>query len=106
MVKDLNSQSFDETVRNSEKPVIIQVWAPWCAPCAMFKPVINEIEEDYGDKVVVARLNIDDEPELTQQLNIMDIPTVLVFKNGRREKLIVGAHPKDKMINYLGNYIV
>lgn len=105
MVIDLDSDSFNKIIRTEDRPVLIQVWAEWCAPCAVFKPIINEIAAENAEKLLVARLNIDSEPKLAQQLNIMDIPTVLVFSNGRQQKLIVGAHSKEKMMSYLETYL-
>ncbi len=103
-VVNVNGQSLKELIINEDKPVLLQVWAPWCAPCQMFKPIIDSIEQDYQAKFAVARLNIDEFPEDARELGIMDIPTVIVFVDGRRSKVIVGAHNKENMLQYLSKY--
>lgn len=105
MVKELDKQSYYELIGSSVKPVVIQVWAAWCGPCQYFKPIMEQVAAEYEDDIVVARLNIDAEIEIARELNVMDIPTVIVFDNGRQDKVIVGAHEKDDMIVYLDKYL-
>lgn len=104
-VIDVNGQSLKEMIIANDKPVLLQVWAPWCGPCHVFSPVIDKIESEYGNKIVVARLNLENHPEDARELGIMDIPTVIVFVDGRRSKVIVGAHDKPSMVQYLSKFI-
>jgi thioredoxin 1 len=105
MVRDLDKNTFQELIGSSVKPVVVQIWAAWCGPCQYFKPIMEEIAAEYGDDIEVARLNIDEQIETARELNVMDIPTVIVFDNGRQDKVIVGAHEKDDMIVYLDKYL-
>jgi thioredoxin 1 len=105
MVKDLDKQSYYELIGSSVKPVVVQVWAEWCGPCQYFKPIIDSIASDYEDDIVVARLNIDAEMDIARELNVMDIPTVIVFNNGRQDKVIVGAHEREDMVVFLDKYL-
>ena len=90
----ITSQNFDEEVLASEQPVLIDFWAPWCGPCQMMGPVIEEIANEYVGKVKVGKVNVDEEPELAQQFRVMSIPAIMLFKNGKVEKQLVGARPK------------
>lgn len=90
----ITAQNFDEEVLASEQPVLIDFWAPWCGPCQMMGPVIEEIANEYVGKVKVGKVNVDEEPELAQQFRVMSIPAIMLFKNGKVEKQLVGARPK------------
>lgn len=90
----ITTQNFDEEVLASEQPVLIDFWAPWCGPCQMMGPVIEEIANEYAGKVKVGKVNVDEEPELAQQFRVMSIPAIMLFKNGKVEKQLVGARPK------------
>jgi len=105
MVKDLDKHSYRELISSSIKPVVIQVWAEWCGPCQYLKPIIDSIADEYQDDLEVARLNIDAEMEIARELNVMDIPTVIVFNNGRQDKVIIGAHEKPRMLELLDKYL-
>ena len=95
---NLTYEKFDEVVMRSEKPVLVDFWASWCGPCKMLAPVIAQIAEERDD-VVVCKVNVDDEPMLAQQFNIMNIPTVLVFKNGELAAKSVGVKPKQALLD-------
>lgn len=105
MIVDLDKHAYYELIGSSVKPVVVQVWADWCGPCHYFKPIISEIADEYADDITVARLNIDQELDIARELNVMDVPTVIVFINGRKDKVIVGAHEKDDMVVYLDKYL-
>ena len=105
MVEDINKEQFTKDVLGANGPVMVQMWASWCGPCQDFKPVINSIAAEYEDILPTMRINIDDELELTKELNVMDIPTVIIFNQGQQEKVIVGAHSKEEMLEYLSGYI-
>jgi thioredoxin 1 len=90
--------SFAADVLQSDKPVIVDFWADWCGPCRMIAPVLEEISSTHADKVTVAKLDIDANPETAQAYQILSIPTMLVFQGGRPVKQIVGAKPKAALI--------
>jgi len=90
--------SFAADVLQSDKPVIVDFWADWCGPCRMIAPVLEEISSTHADKVTVAKLDIDANPETAQSYQILSIPTMLVFQGGRPVKQIVGAKPKAALI--------
>lgn len=88
-------QNFGQEVIKSNIPVVVDFWAPWCAPCRVVSPVIEELAKDYAGKVRVGKLNVDDNPNTASQYGIMSIPTVSIFKNGRPVKMIIGAQGKE-----------
>ena len=98
---EITDANFQETVLQSDKPVIVDFWAVWCGPCRMIAPIMDEIAQEFGDKVVVGKLNVDENPAVTAQFGIMNIPTVLYFKNGQVAEKIVGALPKSKFVEKL-----
>ena len=100
-VIELNSQNFEAEVLKSDKPVLIDFWAAWCGPCRMLSPVVDEIGEEY-DSVKVCKVNVDEEMELAQQFGIMSIPTLIVFRNGKKAETSVGVKPKSDILKMLG----
>lgn len=91
-VTDLN---FDSEVTKSDTPVVVDFWAPWCAPCRIVTPIIDELAKDYEGKVKVGKMNVDDNPQTASQFGVMSIPTIIVFKKGKPVKSIIGAQGKD-----------
>ena len=96
----INKSNFQNEVLNSEKPVLLDFWAPWCGPCRMVSPVVDEIASERGD-IKVGKVNVDEQPDLAAQFGVMSIPTLLVFQNGRLVNQAVGARPKSGVLALL-----
>ncbi|MDP2931631.1 MAG: thioredoxin [Chloroflexota bacterium] len=94
MVKDVTDQSFEQEVLKSTLPVMVDLWAPWCAPCRMIAPTVEKLAEKYDQKVKFCRLNIDDNPKTPAQYRVMSIPTLMFFKDGKVLDTVVGAVPE------------
>ena len=101
----LSDATFDETVGGSEKPVLVDFWAEWCGPCKMIAPVLEEIATEQGEKLEIAKLNVDDNPNTAMKYNVMSIPTLLVFKDGEPVKRLVGAKGKGQLLQELAEYV-
>ena len=99
---NITKNNFEREVLHSDKPVLIDFWAPWCGPCRMLSPVISEIAEEYGDKVKVCKVNVDDEGELAASFNVMSIPTLVVVKDGKVANSAVGVRPKAQIVEMIG----
>ena len=97
----LTAKNFETEVLNSDKPVLVDFWAVWCGPCQMVGPVVEEIAEEYANKIKVGKVNVDDEPELAAAFGIESIPTLMVFKNGKAVNMAVGYRDKAQIIEML-----
>jgi thioredoxin 1 len=97
--------TFDAEVLANSKPVIVDYWAEWCGPCRQVAPVLEEIASEYGDKIDVVKLNIDENPNVSTRYRIMAIPTMSVFQNGEVVKQIKGAKPKAALLKDLAEFI-
>ena len=97
---DINKQNFQEEVLDSEKKVLVDFWAPWCGPCRMVVPIVEEIARERSD-IKVAKINVDDHPELANRFGVMSIPTLLVMEEGKILKKAVGARPKNAILSLL-----
>jgi thioredoxin len=90
----VDSGNFINEVLNSDKPVLIDFWASWCGPCRMLSPIVEEIAEEYADKIRVGKINIDEQPQLAARYNVASIPTLILFKDGKPVSTSVGVKPK------------
>ena len=94
---NINKTNFQEEVTRSDKPVLLDFWAPWCAPCRMVVPIIEEIADERPD-IKVGKINVDELPELASQFHVMSIPTLVVMKNGKIVNQVMGARPKAAIL--------
>ena len=95
----LNSENFEKEVLNSNEPVLVDFYADWCGPCNAMAPVIEELAKELEGKVKVGKINVDENPDIAVEYNVMSIPTLIVFKNGKEEKRLVGLRNKEELIN-------
>jgi thioredoxin 1 len=94
---EINDANFNGVVTQANTPVLIDFWAPWCAPCHMVAPVVEELADEYEGKVGFGKVNVDENPKIASQYGIMSIPTLILFKNGQPVSNIVGFRPKDEL---------
>ncbi len=101
----VTDSTFKQEVLESEAPVLVDFWAPWCGPCRMVAPVVEEIAEQYDGQVKVVKVNTDENPSVASQYGIRSIPTLMIFKGGQRVDMVVGAVPKTTLANTLEKYL-
>ena len=99
----LSNENFNKEVLNSEKPVLVDFWATWCGPCKMIAPIISEISEEFNNKVKVGKVNVDEEKELAIKYGISSIPTLVIFKDGKIAKTLIGFRAKEEIKEVLNN---
>jgi thioredoxin 1 len=97
----ISDASFEQDVLKAPRPVLIDFWAEWCGPCKAIAPMLNDIAEEYRDKITIVKLNVDENPKTSQRFNVRSIPTLILFKNGQVEGQKVGAPRKSDLVAFL-----
>jgi thioredoxin 1 len=105
MAKNVTTASFQADVLENTKPVLVDFWAEWCGPCRQVAPILDEISAEYGDKLEIVKVNVDNEPALAQQYGIISIPALQVFQGGQLVKQMVGAKPKPALLADLADFL-
>ena len=101
----VTDDTFDSVVLKSEKPVLVDFWAPWCGPCRQVAPILEEIAGEHGEKLEVVKINTDENPQIAARYGVTSIPTLNVYSGGEVVKTIVGARPKPALLRELADYI-
>ena len=104
-ISTLSDATFNEEIGSAERPVLVDFWAEWCGPCKMIAPILEEIASEHGDKLAIAKLNVDDSPAAARNYQVMSIPTLIVFKDGEPVKRLVGAKGKGQLLEELSEFI-
>jgi len=104
-VSQVMDSTFDEEVLNHNQPVLVDFWAPWCGPCRLVAPVVDEIAQEYSDSFKVVKINTDDNPGIASKYGIRSIPSLMIFKNGIRVDMVIGAIPKSTLAATLNKYV-
>jgi thioredoxin 1 len=104
-ITQLSANTFDEVIGSASEPLIVDFWAEWCGPCKMIAPILDEIATEHEGKLQVAKLNVDEAPDIARRFEVMSIPTLLVFRDGEVAKRLVGAKGKGQLLDDLAEFI-
>jgi thioredoxin 1 len=104
-ITTLSDATFDETIGAAAEAVVVDFWAEWCGPCKMIAPILAEIASEHAGKLSVAKLNVDENPDVARRFDVMSIPTLIVFKDGAPQKRLVGAKGKGQLLAELGEFL-
>jgi len=105
LIKHISDASFDDDVLKSGTPVLVDYWAEWCGPCKAIAPILDELAQSYGGKLQIAKMNVDDNREVSAKFGIRGIPTLMLFKDGQLAGTLVGAHPKAKLTAFVDGHL-
>jgi thioredoxin 1 len=101
MAQDVSETTFEQEVLESDQPVLVDFWAPWCGPCKMLAPTVDQLASEYAGKLKVVKLNTDDNPGIAGKYQILSIPTLMLFKDGKPVEQVVGVQPKNALVSRL-----
>jgi thioredoxin 1 len=104
-ISTLTDSTFDEEIGAASEAVVVDFWADWCGPCKMISPILEEIASEHAGKVKVAKLNVDDNPNVTRRFEVMSIPTLIVFQDGQPVRRMIGAKGKGQLLQELSEFI-
>ena len=104
-VLTLSDSTFDEEVNGSETALLVDFWADWCGPCKLIAPILSEIADEHAGQIRIAKLNVDDNPDVARRYEVMSIPTLIVFKEGTAKKRMVGAKGKNQLLQELAEFL-
>lgn len=103
--REIDAETLSKAIRNDGMTLVVDFWAPWCGPCRMIAPLIDELASDYSGKIKAVKLNTDESPSVATEYGIRSIPTVMIFKGGRKMDTVIGAVPKSTLANTLDKYV-
>jgi len=101
MAIDLNDQNFSQEIEKTEKPILVDFWAEWCLPCRLISPILEKIAEEFKEKIILAKVNLEESPKISQEYNIDQIPTVILFEKGKPKSFFVGMQPEENIKKWL-----
>lgn len=102
---NLTNENFEKEVISSKKPILVDFWASWCGPCQMIAPIVEEISNELSERIKVGKLNVDEQPEIAIQYDVMSIPTLILFKDGKVVNTIIGYHSKEEILDFINSRI-
>jgi thioredoxin 1 len=104
-IKEVSDSTFEQEVLQSEQPVLVDFWAAWCAPCRMMLPTVEAVAAEYKESATIVKLNVDDNPSISQRYGIKGIPTMILFRGGKEEERVVGATSKEALSRLVGKHV-
>lgn len=102
---NLTNENFEKEVISSKKPILVDFWASWCGPCQMIAPIVEEIANELSERIEVGKLNVDEQPEIAIKYDVMSIPTLILFKDGKVVNTIIGYHSKEEILDFINSRI-